>query len=666
MQCDDPATGVDRVHLWVILLKVLASEACPHTHAMLMEHAATVSRMLTASDELPTISQPLVRLIRKCATWPSLLTLLVNKGAFFVQLLKVVHELNSEDLVADTCHALLAIFTSPAEVRRLGIEQHFEELIIQVLRVIRTGPSGSSKPGVSNDGSHSGAENLMFLGMTLLASLAAHEKALMIMRDRSYLDKAVVLKFMEVPYASVIGAFVSLLKNCCRVPELVKLLQQPEVVIRVVAHVGKATGLSRRDSDEILTQAAQLLYCFATTPNGLALLDDAAVEAIFTVVRRGPPVAQEVAIQAMYYLAVDAKTKRAIVRSGMLDLLCDLARNGPDRVQTHAAWVVSSLSVRGTARELMFEKNTLQALTSLLTAKNPSVATQAAWALSHLPHDSDTMHKFIGIGGIALISQTLSHEDRIVRAQGALTIGSLSDESPVFRSAIVDVGVVLMLVTLLSRAEDFETQLGIAVAVRAVAKTAEVAGKLLASGVGDRLVPLLRAPLPVRAHALAALVPLLSIPAEVPKLLAGPAMVAMLWGSNKEGDPQAAIDGQVVEVQNLVLKRSQQPAIELSLARCIRLLSSSDDAKRSFREASGFPVLVKLGESLEPDVQEEVAWAIGVLASDPESETLLAELGAVRSLLQYLRSGTEAVKKTSAVEPRHAHDRVFEVQRIAC
>jgi hypothetical protein len=48
---------------------------------------------------------------------------------------------------------------------------------------------------------------------------------------------------------------------------------------------------------------------------------------------------------------------------------------------------------------------------------------------------------------------------------------------------------------------------------------------------------------------------------------------------------------------------------------------------------------------LEPDVQEEVAWAIGVLASDPESETLLAELGAVRSLLQYLRSGTEAVKK---------------------
>ena len=30
-------------------------------------------------------------------------------------------------------------------------------------------------------------------------------------------------------------------------------------------------------------------------------------------------------------------------------------------------------------------------------------------------------------------------------------------------------------------------------------------------------------------------------------------------------------------------------------------------------------------------VQEEVAWSIGVLASDPESETLLAELGAVRA-----------------------------------
>ena len=58
-------------------------------------------------------------------------------------------------------------------------------------------------------------ENLMFLGMTLLASLAAHEKALMIMRDRSYLDKDVVLKFMEVPYASVIGAFVTENARAC-------------------------------------------------------------------------------------------------------------------------------------------------------------------------------------------------------------------------------------------------------------------------------------------------------------------------------------------------------------------------------------------------------------------------------------------------------------------
>ena len=43
MQCDDPSTGVDRVHLWIILLKVLASDACPHTHAMLLEHTVTVS-----------------------------------------------------------------------------------------------------------------------------------------------------------------------------------------------------------------------------------------------------------------------------------------------------------------------------------------------------------------------------------------------------------------------------------------------------------------------------------------------------------------------------------------------------------------------------------------------------------------------------------------------
>merc|ERR1719159_1014199 len=85
-------------------------------------------------------------------------------------------------------------------------------------------------------------------------------------------------------------------------------------------------------------------------------------------------------------------------------------------------------------------------------------------------------------------------------------------------------------------------------------------------------------------------------------------------------------------LEGLNLRRSQMPPTELSLAKCVRLLSVNDEAKKAFKQASGFPVLVKLTESSEPEVQEEVAWSIGVLASDPESETLLAELGAVRAL----------------------------------
>ena len=42
---------------------------------------------------------------------------------------------------------------------------------------------------------------------------------------------------------------------------------------------------------------------------------------------------------------------------------------------------------------------------------------------------------------------------------------------------------------------------------------------------------------------------------------------------------------------------------------------------------------MRLSRSLEPEVQEEVAWAIGVLASDPDSETFLAEIGRRRSHL---------------------------------
>lgn len=299
----------------------------------------------------------------------------------------------------------------------------------------------------------------------------------------------------------------------------------------------------------------------------------------------------------------------------------------------------------------MFEKNTLAALTGLLSAPNAAVAAQAAWALSYLPQDLGTINKFISIGGIALISQTLIHEDRAVRAQGALTIGTLA-ESETFATAIVNVGVALLLVTLLNKAKDAEAQLGAAVAVRSIATNPQVAVKLLASGVGSGLIPLLRGAPLVRSQALAALVPLLAVPAEVSKLLAGDAMAALLWGQNSPGDfslvSPATFGGSLeASASTFSLRRSQMPLTELSLAKCIRLLSVNDEAKKSFKQASGFPVLVKLAESSEPEVQEEVAWSIGVLASDPESETLLAELGAVRALYNYIKNGTDAVQKRS-------------------
>merc|ERR1719326_844615 len=133
-------------------------------------------------------------------------------------------------------------------------------------------------------------------------------------------------------------------------------------------------------------------------------------------------------------------------------------------------------------------------------------------------------------------------------------------------------------------------------------------------------------------------------------------MSALLWGPNSPGDfsflsPSSFIGSaspdDVEAGGTFSLRRSQMPLTELSLAKCIRLLSVSDEAKKAFKQASGFPVLVRLADSSEPEVQEEVAWSIGVLASDPESETLLAELGAVRALYNYIKNGTDAVQKRS-------------------
>merc|ERR1719387_3170958 len=284
MVTDEPSTGVEQIHLWVILLKVLSSESCPHTHALLLEHAACLTRMLSTED-LPIILKPLVRLM------------------------KCVHEHDDVELLGDCCEAMLAIFTSPGQVRSLAIEQRFEELIFQVLRIVRRSPDAPKW------------EKLVVLGIRLLAALAAHDKALQILQDQSFLATPVVIRFLDIPQPSVVGAFISLLRHCGRSDEVIVHIQQKEIVAKVVEHV------MRKTDEDIYCETAKLLYCFATSADGLKLLDEQAVEAIFVIVRRGSPQAQEIAIQSIYYLAVEAKTKRSIVRSDMLELLCELARS---------------------------------------------------------------------------------------------------------------------------------------------------------------------------------------------------------------------------------------------------------------------------------------------------------------------------------------------------
>ena len=51
-----------------------------------------------------------------------------------VRLMKCVHEHDDVGLLGDCCEALLAIFASPAQVRYLGIEERFEELVFQVAK----------------------------------------------------------------------------------------------------------------------------------------------------------------------------------------------------------------------------------------------------------------------------------------------------------------------------------------------------------------------------------------------------------------------------------------------------------------------------------------------------------------------------------------------------
>merc|ERR1719265_1297470 len=118
------------------------------------------------------------------------------------------------------------------------------------------------------------------------------------------------------------------------------------------------------------------------------------------------------------------------------------------------------------------------------------------------------------------------------------------------------------------------------------------------------------------------------------RLLDAGAMHAMLSSERVLEDVGGGIEGEdaAVSSKSSATARDEVDGWQLSLARAIRMFASNDIAKQMFRDANGFDVLMQLAATNEPEVQEEVAWAIGVLASDPESETYLAGIGAIEAL----------------------------------
>lgn len=640
MACQDPEWGVDSVSLWVILFKVLASPLCANASSLLRNHLDTMRQALDAEEHLDVLAKPMVRFMVRCAAWPVVLDELLQRGALFVKLLRRGLREEDEQILALTCQSLVQTTMSISEDRYKAMAEHYADLVDTNFEVIAFASKGATatnnidfnSTNASGESviSHNSERNrraimcqeLMHLAAKVLASLSNRSEVREIIEEHGYLDMTVLQTFLALPYPAVLVEVLLLLNNCCRSEALAADLATEAVLKPLVKHANKS------EEPGVLVQIARLWHRFAMNGAMLSLLrEDSAVDTIFAIIKKGPPAAQELAIQAVYHLAADSEVKRAIVRRGMLEFLCNLAEGGPISVQPHAAWLIASLLVRGDGRDLMYQRNTLEVLTHLLRAKNPQVVTRAAWALSQLPQLEEVVVRLVSVGAVPLLSGVLGAKDASGKAQGARTIGSLA-WSESFRSEAASAGVLKTLSGLLAQ-ENSSPAVHAAVA-RAMSeflhRDEAFAKSCLQEGTAQSLVKLLGVSNhEVRSAALSATVPLLSL----------------------GQDARVMLDAGVLRVilQEGVATQKSDPDFQLSLARTMRLLASNDAAKAEFREVGGLTVLLELSVSDEPAVQEEVAWAVGALASDPDTETELAEAGAVDALQGYLLAASDAVRR---------------------
>eukprot|EP00397_Hematodinium_sp_SG-2012_P001266 GEMP01001267.1.p1 GENE.GEMP01001267.1~~GEMP01001267.1.p1 ORF type:complete len:1662 (+),score=431.87 GEMP01001267.1:196-5181(+) len=691
LDCQKPEWGVDCLPLWVILLKVLSSPLCECTYTLLLEHMDTIDQILEAMriesgrNEIQTLAVPLVALLEKCASWPVFNDrLMARHGGLFVDLLQLGLEEGDDNLLISTAHSLVRIFISITESRYTHMIEHYDDLVQRIFEMLKyatskaaeitaaaksprphkrfarqktrpsiafddnardilseNNPNDETQAQEDNEAKEAICEELMHLSMQILASLSNHKEVRALIAENSYLDLTVLEMFLNLPYPRVLAEFFLFLNNCCHSEVLFKELSKQSLIRPLIRHAERST-----DPDTI-RHMTRLCYQFCLKPQTREILmENNCVDALFAIVKKGSPEAQEVAVQSIYHLATDEKVKRDIIRKGLLTFLCDLAETGPVSVQPHAAWLVASLVVRGNSRDLMYQRNTLSAITNLLSATNPKVITQAAWALSHVPLEEDVISKLIHIGTATKILNTLtfSPDDSVeveeVQRQGAITIGTLS-KNKLFRSQVVSGGVVQLLVRILLHTKCQTVQCGIAIAIREISQSREYAQEFLKAGAAPGLVMLLQAKsVFVRRAALGTIVPLLLVPSEISCFLDANAIQVMLDGVVEDMGEEHDDDICGEFRTNL---SHDEPSTELSLAQAIRIFATDDRAKAEFRQYNGFDILMKLSENASPDIQEEVAWAVGVLASDPDTETCLAEIGAIDKLIYYTNTSSETV-----------------------
>jgi hypothetical protein len=624
-------------------------------------------------------------------------------------------EEQNDAMLVGTCESLMHMFTSISADRYEDMENHFDALVQYLFEVIKYASrrayeqkESQQHPAISSEeesmkatevenaydrnqrrgsavdsgaidqlaqktlgtnqfnanGANSGTDcaQLMFLAVKNLAALSTHEEVRELIETHDYLEIETLRMFLSLPHENVLAEFFIFLNNCCQSEALFAYLSREEAINPLIRHALVS------DCPEIIVQVARLCYCFSLVPETLTVLrQEQSVEAVFAIVRKGNPQAQEVAIQAIYHLAIDPMIKRAIIRKGLLDALCQMTKSGPVSVQPHAAWLIASLVVRGGSRDLMFQKNTLNVLVQVLTAENPKVVVQAAWALSHLPIEASIIARLADINGIVLLCRTLCSTHPAVLAQGALTIAALA-KNRMFRDHVQECGAISLLVSLLHKSADEKTadtnsddnssvchpdvQTGVAAAMRELSQDEENAITFSESGVATGLVQLmLSQSRRVRSAALAAVVPLLSVTDRMPMLLDAGVMGAMLSehmlveDREERGGESDWSQTANEPSRDLGFKGNDDTSLYQSLAKAIRMFASNDAAKEMFRRSNGFDLLMQLANSTEPEVQVEVAYAIGVLASDPESETMLAEIGAIDILHADLQVCSEAVQR---------------------